>query len=536
MTMSIDERFNRRSNIDHNGQSNPLDDTVKISYGTAGFREKAEVLPFVALRVGYLAALRSRVLNKAIGLMITASHNPQCDNGVKIVDPNGEMLASEWENHATMLVSIPDDELLREMKKLEETLQLGDAKEARVICAVDTRPSGQHLADAAKAGAALCNVDFEFLGLLTTPQLHYAVRVQNDPAFGPPGEDGYYTKIGTAFRQFYELLPNKSSPTLLMLDCANGVGAPKARKLFDALPKNLMEVDFKNEVGELNHECGADFVKICKQSPVPTCIEGVRCASLDGDADRLVYFYSKNSESKNVILLDGDKIAVLFAKFLIEELKEAKVFDQLTIGIVQTAYANGASSAYIKNQLGVDPIFVPTGVKHLHHEAMKYDIGVYFEANGHGTICFSDHFKSLISGGETSSPPKNRLYWFSQLINEVVGDALADLLAVELLLKYYGWTVEDWANKLYHDAPNIQIKVPVTDRSIFQTTWDETRLIAPLGLQDKIDHLVNELGAIRAFARPSGTEKTVRVYAEAEDAEVANKLGEKVAEIIRNFN
>jgi phosphoacetylglucosamine mutase len=29
---------------------------------------------------------------------------------------------------------------------------------------------------------------------------------------------------------------------------------------------------------------------------------------------------------------------------------------------------------------------VPTGVKHLHHEAQKYDISVYFEANGHGTV------------------------------------------------------------------------------------------------------------------------------------------------------
>ena len=29
---------------------------------------------------------------------------------------------------------------------------------------------------------------------------------------------------------------------------------------------------------------------------------------------------------------------------------------------------------------------VPTGVKHLHHKAKEFDIGVYFEANGHGTV------------------------------------------------------------------------------------------------------------------------------------------------------
>lgn len=27
-----------------------------------------------------------------------------------------------------------------------------------------------------------------------------------------------------------------------------------------------------------------------------------------------------------------------------------------------------------------------TGVKHLHHTAQEFDIGVYFEANGHGTV------------------------------------------------------------------------------------------------------------------------------------------------------
>ena len=32
-----------------------------------------------------------------------------------------------------------------------------------------------------------------------------------------------------------------------------------------------------------------------------------------------------------------------------------------------------------------------TGVKHLHHLALNYDIGVYFEANGHGTVSTHTH-------------------------------------------------------------------------------------------------------------------------------------------------
>lgn len=32
-----------------------------------------------------------------------------------------------------------------------------------------------------------------------------------------------------------------------------------------------------------------------------------------------------------------------------------------------------------------------TGVKHLHHKAQEFDIGVYFEANGHGTVSKGTH-------------------------------------------------------------------------------------------------------------------------------------------------
>lgn len=32
---------------------------------------------------------------------------------------------------------------------------------------------------------------------------------------------------------------------------------------------------------------------------------------------------------------------------------------------------------------------VKTGVKHLHHKAQEFDVGVYFEANGHGTVSIS---------------------------------------------------------------------------------------------------------------------------------------------------
>ena len=37
--------------------------------------------------------------------MITASHNPPPDNGVKLVDPAGEMLEAAWESIATTIAN-----------------------------------------------------------------------------------------------------------------------------------------------------------------------------------------------------------------------------------------------------------------------------------------------------------------------------------------------------------------------------------------------------------------------------------------------
>jgi phosphoacetylglucosamine mutase len=65
--------------------------------------------------------------------------------------------------------------------------------------------------------------------------------------------------------------------------------------------------------------------------------------------------------------------------------------------VIQTAYANGASAAYLKQELGMVVAIAKTGVKHLHATALQYDVGVYFEANGHGSVTFSDKCLMLVA-------------------------------------------------------------------------------------------------------------------------------------------
>jgi phosphoacetylglucosamine mutase len=67
-----------------------------LKYGTAGFRDEHTLMESVFLRMGVLAALRSKsAQSKAVGIMVTASHNPEIDNGIKLVDPTGYMLDQE---------------------------------------------------------------------------------------------------------------------------------------------------------------------------------------------------------------------------------------------------------------------------------------------------------------------------------------------------------------------------------------------------------------------------------------------------------
>ncbi|MFQ6621185.1 hypothetical protein Gotur_001705 [Gossypium turneri] len=134
-----------------------------------------------------------------------------------------------------------------------------------------------------------------------------------------------------------------------------------------------------------NGGVGADYVQ--KEKVVPRGIGsndvGLWCPSLDGDADRLVYFSVSTNSSRKFDLVDRDKILSLFALFIKEQPnilakdgnEKPNNNSQARLGVIQTAYANGVSADYLK-QLGLEAILTPTGVKHLHEKAAQFDIGI----------------------------------------------------------------------------------------------------------------------------------------------------------------
>ncbi|KAL9057177.1 MAG: hypothetical protein Q9162_002505 [Coniocarpon cinnabarinum] len=521
-----------------------------FQYGTAGqpkFRMNADRLDSVVFRVGLLAALRSRKLNgQTIGVMITASHNPPVDNGVKLVDPMGEMLESSWENYATELANAHGDQAMLDVhNRLFTDLKVKPDTAAKIVFARDTRASGPALVASLLDALHAVGAEYKDYGFLTTPQLHYMTRCLNtegtDYSYGAPNEEGYYSKLAMAF---VGAMKHKKINGAVTVDCANGVGAPKLKELIKHLPSSGqggIDIHVVNDAiaqpDMLNVQCGADYVKTQQRAP-PSSQAGPldRCASLDGDADRLMYYYL--DEDKNFNMLDGDRIATLAAAFLADLGKQSGLSEHLRIGIVQTAYANGSSTEFVEQTLNLPVICTATGVKHLHHAATRFDIGVYFEANGHGTVLFSSNAQRAITTHEPKSPGQKAaletLEALSNLINQTVGDALSDLLLVEVVLAHKNWTCNEWIST-YKDLPNRLIKVEVANRNMFKTTDAERRLEEPKGIQKELDELVGRYKQGRAFARPSGTEDVVRVYAEASSKAEAEDLGSKVRDLVSRF-
>ena len=126
------------------------------------------------------------------------------DNGVKLVDPAGEMLHASWEAHATSLANAASDSaLLAALDSIVQQHSINLATPAKVVYGHDTRPSCPTLVAALEDGLTALGAKQLSAGLVTTPQLHYLVRCYNTAgtpdAYGEPTEPGYYHKLAAAY-------------------------------------------------------------------------------------------------------------------------------------------------------------------------------------------------------------------------------------------------------------------------------------------------------------------------------------------------
>ena len=519
-------------------------------YGTAGFRADAALLDHVVYRMGFLAAARSAVGQQAVGIMITASHNQAMDNGVKLVDFDGGMLVASFEKYATQLANAEDPNT--EFASILNDVGVKDLSKAVVVVGRDTRDSSPRLAGLVKTAVENVGAVCLDLAVCTTPQLHFAVRMLNENQ-APVDKQLYFNHFNEKVSEFIRTAGVRVSPSELVLCGANGVGAQEIGGLQNAFDVLQVSLTLKNTGnGVLNHNCGAEFVQ--KELRFPETFEGqtmVRCAAFDGDADRVVYF-TRTPEGE-LGLIDGDKIACLFAKTLTALLGKVCAAHPtvptvpLSVGAVQTAYANGASTAALRTflaspfskDLATDVATAKTGVKYVHHKALSYDIGIYFESNGHGTVIFKR--KALEewakSKGALDSAEFKLLMLYLDIFNAAIGDAMTDLLAAEVALQFLGLDLRQYL-ELYVDLPVVQTKVPMPREklNILKPQPDHERwLLEPATLQEEIEKTVQLYAGARAFVRPSGTEDIARLYTEARTKEDAQELSGRLEQLMRAF-
>ena len=115
-------------------------------------------------------------------------------------------------------------------------------------------------------------------------------------------------------------------------------------------------------------------------------------------------------------------------------------------------------------------------------------------------------------------------------------------MLVDAALRNLRWDFDAWQG-MYADLPSRQLAVRVADRGVVGMSEDESAAVAPAALAAAVERAVqgarrkasgssSSPSLARAFARPSGTEDVVRVYAEAETREACEALALEVARAV----
>jgi phosphoacetylglucosamine mutase len=215
------------------------------------------------------------------------------------------------------------------------------------------------------------------------------------------------------------------------------------------------------------------------------------------------FFLLVNSQFQ---LLDGDKIAALVALFIRDCIQVLDLVESVSIGVIQTAYSNGASTRFFKDTLHLNVECVSTGIKNLHLKAKEFDIGIYFEANGHGTVVFSSKFRTCVQALLTldvsceAFVAANKLLSLAQVLHPTIGDAMSDLLMVEGILFTTGMSLSSW-DALFTLLPNQQRRVFVKDKNIIQTRDADRIVTHPAHLQALISSACEKYPLGRGFVR-----------------------------------
>jgi phosphoglucosamine mutase len=254
------------------------------------------------------------------------------------------------------------------------------------------------------------------------------------------------------------------------VDCANGAMTPFAPQAFERLGAEVHPLGVEPDGANINVGCGAtDLTSLQRLVRSRSLDLGV---AFDGDGDRMLAVDERGEQ------VDGDQILAVLAL-------------HLGVDVVAVTVMTNLGFHRLMAEHGVKVLTTPVGDRYV-LEALRRE--------------------GALLGGEQSG----HLIWLG---SHVTGDGLAAALVLCGALK--GRTLSE-AVAVMPRFPQVIRNIAVPSPSV------------PRSVLDEVDRTNAELGDRgRLLVRPSGTEPVVRVLAEAENAEDAEKLCASIAALVQ---
>jgi phosphoglucosamine mutase len=376
----------------------------------------------------------------------------------------------------------------------------------RVLVGRDTRGSGPDLEHAVARGIASAGGTAVLGGVLPTPavalladELGIVVSASHNPPeyngvklfrsggklvdqqeeeiealFEAPAPGGGATEdladaAETYLAHAVERFGSDLSGLRIGVDCANGAFSSLAPRAFVELGAEVHAIGVDPDGSNINVGCGATDLRALQQLVTSDALDlGV---AFDGDGDRMLAVDERGET------VDGDQILAVLA---------------LNLGVDQVAVTVMTNLGFhrLMAEHRVKVVTTPVGDRYV-LEALQRD--------------------GALLGGEQSG----HLIWLG---NHVTGDGLAAALLLCGALR----------GRTLSETTAVMPRYSQVKRNIHLT-----RPEVPQRVLDEVDRLNAELGdRARVLVRPSGTEPLVRVLAEAENAEDAEKLCASIAALV----
>ncbi len=482
------------------------------------------------------------------GGIITASHNPAPDNGIKLIDHQGGKISAQWEQITNEVVNSSD--LPATIAGIISTFQTnGQIDRNKINVALDTL---------GKTGQVVIREDAA------------VAQIGNNPAY----VERVTQTLKTLSKLVQEEYPQRRGEVFL-IDSASGAGtaalqqiAQRFNEMYQA-GETHYQMQIINTDGVINEEKGAEFVhkelgkEIAAGKPLPHWIQehvGVEIGTVDGDADRNLYF--KVNEAGELEVVDGDKFAALKAKVLDKYLKELGLDSQFQVGVAQTVLANLGSKGFF-DRMGIQVQETAVGDKYVRAAALDWavdhGVAVYYEAAGHGSIVFNDDFLNTLRQYQPQTSQQVRakaiLDSIVNLQNEAGGDGIMNLLLFKALMELENLSFDQLNSDqfLYRELPKTELELKVAHKENVTSIENLGKdLTGPRDVVDFVARTKAELRAeldarlargelteadlpvkeFRVIVRYSGTSPKVRVQVDGPVADLAQKSAYQIMQAI----